>query len=60
MYVDVNVCICMLKLHVDMTFMLYFSFMRLYSTIFPRSVTEFSYRYNDPDKALIYIAFEVG
>eukprot|EP01121_Diplochlamys_sp_Union-15-3_P021298 TRINITY_DN8593_c0_g1_i1.p1 TRINITY_DN8593_c0_g1~~TRINITY_DN8593_c0_g1_i1.p1 ORF type:complete len:509 (+),score=84.88 TRINITY_DN8593_c0_g1_i1:94-1620(+) len=35
------------------------SFVKLYNTIYPRSVTEFSYRFSDPHKAYIYIAFNV-
>lgn len=27
--------------------------------IYPRAVTEFSYRYSDPDRALIYTSFKV-
>ena len=34
--------------------------MALYSVIQPRSVVEFSYRYSDPQRAHIYIAFEVS
>src|SRR4051812_41369519 len=29
------------------------------SHIYPRPVTEFSYRFNDPDKAFIYMSFKV-
>ena len=35
------------------------SFMELYSMIYPRAVTEVSYRYSDPSEAHVYIAFEV-
>ncbi|KAI9173143.1 threonine deaminase [Blastocladiella emersonii ATCC 22665] len=35
------------------------SFWRLYSKIYPRNVTEFSYRYSDPFEAHIFIGFEV-
>merc|ERR1712205_15125 len=34
------------------------SFNKLYSIIFPRNVTEFSYRYSNDDEAVIYMAFE--
>jgi threonine dehydratase len=36
------------------------SLMRLYSKIFPRSVTEVSYRYSDAIQAQIYVAFELS
>jgi len=35
------------------------SFMKLYSVIAPRNVTEVSYRYSNPDEAFIYISFAV-
>ena len=35
------------------------SFMKLYEAIYPRSVTEFSYRYGDPEKAFIFLSFGV-
>jgi threonine dehydratase len=35
------------------------SFMSLYKTIHPRSVTEFSYRYGDPSQATIFMSFKV-
>jgi threonine dehydratase len=35
------------------------SFLQLYSGVDPRTVTEVSYRYSDPETAHIYIAFEV-
>ena len=35
------------------------SFQHLISTIIPRPVTEFSYRYNDPDTAAIYLSVSV-
>ena len=35
------------------------SFMKLNNIIAPRAVTEFSYRYSDPDTAQIYISFKV-
>ncbi|KAI7899447.1 threonine ammonia-lyase, biosynthetic [Cokeromyces recurvatus] len=35
------------------------SFIRMIDQVNPRAVTEFSYRYNDPDKAHIYISFKV-
>lgn len=35
------------------------SFMRLYSIIAPRTVTEFSYRYSDEKEAHIYMSFQV-
>lgn len=34
------------------------SFRQLYSAIFPRNVTEFSYRYNSPDTADVIISFQ--
>lgn len=34
------------------------SFMALYNYLYPRSITEISYRYGDADEAHIYIAFE--
>ncbi|KAJ1980480.1 threonine deaminase [Dimargaris verticillata] len=36
------------------------SFLKLYETIYPRNVTEFSYRYSDPDKAYIFMSFIVN
>ncbi|KAF0389948.1 threonine dehydratase I [Gigaspora margarita] len=35
------------------------SFIRLCDNMYPRQITEFSYRYSDPDKAWIYMSFEV-
>ncbi|RKP34784.1 tryptophan synthase beta subunit-like PLP-dependent enzyme [Dimargaris cristalligena] len=35
------------------------SFLKLHDTIFPRNITEFSYRYSDPEKAYIYMSFNV-
>ena len=35
------------------------SFEKLISVINPRAVTEFSYRYNDPDVAQVYLSFSV-
>jgi len=35
------------------------SFYKLYSVIYPRNVTEFSYRYSDPNEAYIFVAVEV-
>ncbi|KAL1919307.1 uncharacterized protein VTP21DRAFT_2000 [Calcarisporiella thermophila] len=35
------------------------SFMKLYKLIYPRNVTEFSYRYSDPKNAWIYTSFVV-
>lgn len=35
------------------------TFYKLYSVIYPRNVTEVSYRYHGPEEAFIYIAFEV-
>ncbi|KAJ3399867.1 threonine deaminase, partial [Chytridiales sp. JEL 0842] len=35
------------------------SFLNLYKTIHPRSVTEFSYRYGDPCTATIFMSFKV-
>lgn len=34
------------------------SLKELYETIYPRFVTELSYRYSDPEKAHVYVAFE--
>ncbi|KAI9470001.1 MAG: threonine ammonia-lyase, biosynthetic [Benjaminiella poitrasii] len=36
------------------------TFIRMINQIIPRAVTEFSYRYNDPDEAHIYISFKVS
>ncbi|KAL7748289.1 threonine deaminase [Sorochytrium milnesiophthora] len=36
------------------------SFWRMYQQIFPRNVTEVSYRYSDSESAHIYVAFEVA
>lgn len=36
------------------------SFQKLINAIVPRSVTEFSYRYNDPDLAAVYVSFAVS
>ncbi|CAG8541758.1 15377_t:CDS:10 [Funneliformis caledonium] len=36
------------------------SFVRLYNHIYPRQITEFSYRYSDSDKAWIYMSFMVN
>ncbi|KAJ3060612.1 hypothetical protein HK102_009426, partial [Quaeritorhiza haematococci] len=36
------------------------SLLELYKIIYPRTITEFSYRYSDPVKAFIYMAFEVA
>jgi threonine dehydratase len=33
--------------------------MKLYDAIYPRSVTEFSYRFGDEENALIFMSFEV-
>ncbi|KAG1061305.1 hypothetical protein G6F42_027713 [Rhizopus arrhizus] len=35
------------------------SFMKMINQVNPRAVTEFSYRYSDPDEAHIYISFKV-
>lgn len=35
------------------------SFRQLYAAIYPRNVTEFSYRYNRPDMADVIISFQV-
>ena len=35
------------------------TFQQLISTIVPRLITEFSYRYNDPETAAIYVSFAV-
>ncbi|KAI9310645.1 mitochondrial threonine dehydratase [Dichotomocladium elegans] len=35
------------------------SFMRMIEAVMPRDITEFSYRYADPEKARIYISFKV-
>ncbi|RUO97031.1 tryptophan synthase beta subunit-like PLP-dependent enzyme [Jimgerdemannia flammicorona] len=35
------------------------SFVKMISHIAPRAITEFSYRYSDPDRALIYTSFKV-
>ncbi|KAJ3055701.1 Threonine dehydratase biosynthetic, chloroplastic [Rhizophlyctis rosea] len=35
------------------------SFMDLYKTIYPRSVSEFAYRYSDPEEAHIFMSFMV-
>lgn len=35
------------------------SFMTMIEQVLPRAVTEFSYRYSDPEKAHIYISFKV-
>ncbi|CDS03886.1 hypothetical protein LRAMOSA06841 [Lichtheimia ramosa] len=35
------------------------SFMSMIEQVLPRAVTEFSYRYSDPEKAHIYISFKV-
>ena len=34
------------------------SFKKLYNLIYPRDVTEFNYRYSDPDNAYIYMSFQ--
>jgi threonine dehydratase len=34
------------------------SFRQLYSAIFPRNVTEFSYRYNNPETADVIISYQ--
>jgi threonine dehydratase len=39
---------------------LYSSFKKLYQIIYPRAVTEFSYRYGDRLKAHIFMSFEVS
>jgi threonine dehydratase len=36
------------------------SFQQLISAIVPRAITEFSYRYNDPDTAAVYISIAVA
>ena len=36
------------------------SFLKLYANIFPRNVTEFSYRYSGGSEAHIYMSFQVG
>lgn len=36
------------------------TFNKLYSIIYPRNVTEVSYRYSSPEEAFIYISFEVS
>ncbi|KAJ2815736.1 threonine deaminase [Coemansia sp. 'formosensis'] len=35
------------------------SFLKLHDVIYPRSITEFTYRFGDPDKAHIFMSFEV-
>lgn len=35
------------------------NFMKLYKTIYPRSITEFSYRYGNPEMAYIVMSFQV-
>ncbi|KAJ1950301.1 threonine deaminase, partial [Linderina pennispora] len=35
------------------------SYLKLHDVIFPRAITEFSYRYSDPNKAHIFMSFEV-
>ncbi|KAJ3123923.1 hypothetical protein HK098_001568 [Nowakowskiella sp. JEL0407] len=35
------------------------SFVKMYNLIYPRFVAEFSYRYSDPNRAHIFMAFEV-
>ncbi|RUS22575.1 hypothetical protein BC937DRAFT_88363 [Endogone sp. FLAS-F59071] len=35
------------------------SFIKMIDRIYPRAVTEFSYRYSDPNRALIYTSFKV-
>jgi threonine dehydratase len=35
------------------------SFMKMINQVIPRAVTEFSYRYNDPKEAHVYISFKV-
>jgi threonine dehydratase len=36
------------------------TFQQLISAILPRPITEFSYRYNDPDTAAVYVSFAVS
>jgi threonine dehydratase len=36
------------------------TFQQLINSVVPRAITEFSYRYNDPDVAAIYISFAVS
>lgn len=36
------------------------TFRQLISAIIPRPITEFSYRYNDPDTAAVYVSFAVA
>lgn len=36
------------------------SFKRLYSMIYPRSVTEFSYRYSDAQQATVFLCFQMA
>ncbi|TPX42610.1 threonine ammonia-lyase [Synchytrium endobioticum] len=36
------------------------SFLKLFNCVYPRTITEFSYRYNDPERAHIYMSFEVS
>ncbi|KAJ2685998.1 threonine deaminase [Coemansia spiralis] len=35
------------------------SFLKLHDVIYPRSITEFTYRFGDPEKAHIFMSFEV-
>lgn len=35
------------------------SFKKMINAVYPRAITEFSYRYNDPEKAHIYVSFTV-
>ncbi|KAJ1670026.1 threonine deaminase, partial [Coemansia sp. RSA 25] len=35
------------------------SFLRLHDVIYPRAITEFTYRFGDPDRAHIFMSFEV-
>ncbi|KAJ2058184.1 threonine deaminase [Coemansia sp. S146] len=35
------------------------SFLKLHDVIYPRSITEFTYRFGDPNKAHIFMSFEV-
>ncbi|TPX30468.1 threonine ammonia-lyase [Synchytrium microbalum] len=35
------------------------TFLKLFNCIHPRVITEFSYRFNDPEKAHVYMSFEV-
>lgn len=38
---------------------LFLSFFALHSVIHPRSVTEFTYRYNSPDRAHVFLSFQL-